>query len=147
MGRVGVAIDVVARAAVIVVCVLLIREFWGVYIGPNGDGVPVRLAIPPLAAYVVWNVWVAVRSIRALRRAAGLDTSFLANVGGLSVVRLVWLLPLADDLWWRHRDRLMVLVVASVTAAALTFGAAIRSAASERRLAPRPDRARPRRAS
>lgn len=131
MGRLAAAsatvLDVAARCAVIVVCALLAREFWGEP-EPNGDGLPVRLLIPPLAAYVVWNVWIIARLGHRWVSGTFDDSSFLALLGALSLARLLWLLPLADDLWWHHRHRLMVLVAVSVATAVLALGTAIRLA-------------------
>jgi hypothetical protein len=126
IGKMAVVVDTVVRCGVIVVTWLLIREFWAEEIGPNGDGLPVRLLIAPLGAYVVWNIWAIARSSRVWAAGSITETSFLALLGALSAARLLWLLPLADDLWYRHRDRLMILVVASVACAVLALGEAIR---------------------
>lgn len=106
---------------------LLIREFWGEP-EPNSDGPPVQMLIPPLIAYIGWNVWVMTRSSRRWISGSLGDSSFFASLGVFSLVRLVWLLPLADDWWWRYRQRLMVLIAMSVATALLALGAAIRLA-------------------
>lgn len=126
IGKMAVVVDTVVRCGVIIVTWLLIREFWAEETGPNEDGVPVRILIVPIGAYLVWNIWAIARSGRVWAAGSITDTSFLALVGALSAARLLWLLPLADDLWYRHRDRLMVLVVASVACAVLALGGAIR---------------------
>ena len=108
----------------LLVGVLLVREFWGEP-GSDSDGPPVQLLIPPLIAYLAWNVWVVARSGRRWVSGSLDDSAFLASLGVLGLVRLLWLLPLADDWWFRHRERLMLLVVMSVVAAVLALGAAI----------------------
>jgi hypothetical protein len=125
VGRVGVALDLLIRVAVIVVAAMLIHEFWSERVEPNGDGVPVRLLIGPLMLYVGWNVRVMVRSVRAWRVSTLSGASFLTSVGLLSFARLLWLLPLADDLWWRHRQPLTVIIAASVVCTILALGDAI----------------------
>ena len=127
MGKLAVLLDIAARCAVGVVSVLLIREFWGEP-EPNSDGPPVQMLIPPLIAYIGWNIWVVTRSSRRWISGSLGESSFLASLGVLSLVRLVWLLPLADDWWWHYRQRLMVLIVTSVATAVLALGAAIRLA-------------------
>lgn len=84
-----------------------------------------RLLVPPLIAYLAWNIWVVTRSIRRWSSGALGDSSFLASLGVLSLVRLPWLLSLADDWWWHHRRRLMVLVVVSIVIAVVALGTAI----------------------
>lgn len=127
VGKLAALLDTAARCGVIVVGVLLIQEFWGEP-EPNSDGPPVQLLIPPLIAYLAWNIWLMTRSSRRWISGSLGDRSFLASLGVLSLVRLLWLLPLADDWWWRYRQRLMVLVVMSVVTAVLALGAAIRLA-------------------
>ena len=114
IGKSAVVLDVAVRCGVIVVIGLLTSEFVSQQIEPNSDGFPERILIVTLVAYLVWNLAVIVRSSRAWAAGSIGDPSFLALLGALSLARLLWLLPLADDLWWRHRDRLMVVVVASV---------------------------------
>lgn len=127
VGKLAVVLDIAVRCGVIIVTWLLIREFWAEEpVGPNGDGFPVRILIAPLGAYVLWNTWAIARSIRVWAAGSITDTSFLALLGTLSAARLLWLRPLADDLWYRHRDRLTVLVIASVAIAVLALGEAIR---------------------
>jgi hypothetical protein len=133
MAKLGVAIDVGTRCAVLVVCWLLMREFWG------AEGSPVPLLIGPLIVYAGWNVWIITRCLRRWRAGSIGEMSFLVNLGALSIVRLYPVLLLADDLWWHHRDRLMVLVATSVVTAVLTLGVVVASNAM--------DRWRPRRAS
>ncbi len=128
MGKLAVGLDIAVRFAVIVVAWLLIREFWAEDKGPDADGVPVRLLIPPLGAYLLWNVWFIGRSSRRWKLGVIGDSGFLQVVGVLSFARLLWLLPLADDLWWQHRNRLMILVAASVVCTALALGEGIRMA-------------------
>ena len=118
-------LDVAIRCGVIVVSVLLFGEFWGEP-EPNSDGFPGLLLIPPLVAYLIWNLWFVVQSFEAWRSRGLTDASFLTLLGVLSLARLLWLLPLADDVWWRHRHRLMVFVVASVACGALALGEAIK---------------------
>jgi hypothetical protein len=125
IGRSAIVLDVAVRCGVIAVSVLLIGEFWGEP-EPDSDGVPVLVLVPPLVAYLAWNLWFVGRSIRAWISRRFTDASFLTLLGVLSLARLLWLLPLADDLWWRHRDRLMVLVVASLACGALALGEAIK---------------------
>lgn len=125
VGKFVVALDIAARCAVFVVGVLLIREFWEEP-GAGADGLPVQLLIAPLVAYLIWNVWVIIRSSRRWMSESVGGSSFLASLGALSLGRLLWLLPLADDLWWRYRDRLMLLVGVSVAIAILALGEAIR---------------------
>lgn len=137
IGKVAVALDVAVRCGVIVVTWLLMRKFWAEDIEPNADGPPVRLLAIPLGAYLVWNLSVIARSSRAWTMGSIADPSFLAMVGALSAVRLVWLLPLPDDLWWRHRDRLMALVVASAACTVLALGQAIRLQTVRADVAPR----------
>jgi hypothetical protein len=62
-----------------------------------------------------------------LARSAGISPS-VRSPTALNLARLLWLLPLADDWWWQHRNRLMVLVAASVVCAILALGEAIRLA-------------------
>jgi hypothetical protein len=50
------------------------------------------------------------------------DISFLALLGTLSLARLLWLRPLADELWDCHRDRGMTLFIASIACAVLPLG-------------------------
>ena len=127
VGRLAVVLDVAVRCGVIIVTWVLMSEFWAEEeVGPNGDGFPVRILIAPLGAYVLWNIWAIARSIRVWAAGSVTDTSFLALLGTLSAARLLWLRPLANDLWYRHRDRLMVLVVASVACAVLALGEAVR---------------------
>ncbi len=126
MAKLGVGLDVVTRCAVIVVCWLLIREFWG------AQGSPVPLLIGPLIVYAGWNVWIINRCLRRWRAGTVGEVSFLVNLGALSLARLYPVLLLADDLWWHHRDRLMVLVATSVITAVLTLGVVIASSAAER---------------
>jgi hypothetical protein len=127
VGKLAALLDMAARCAVGVVSVLLIREFWGEP-ESNSDGPPVQLLIPPLIAYIGWNTWVMTRSTRRWISGSLGDSSFLASLGVLSLVRLVWLIPLADDWWWHYRERLMVLIVMSVATAVLALGAATRLA-------------------
>ena len=127
IGKLAVVLDTVVRCGVIIVTGVLVRDFWAEEpVGPNGDGFPVRILIAPLGAYVLWNTWMIARSIRGWDAGSITDTSFLALLGTLSAARLLWLRPLADDLWYRHRDRLIVLVIASVACAVLALGEAIR---------------------
>ena len=125
MAKLAAVLDVAVRCGVIVVAALLLREFWTKNTEPNGDGLPVLLILP-LGAYVVWNLWIVARSSRTWISGSLGESSFLALLGTLSLARLLWLVPLADDWWWRHRHRLMVLVVASVACAILALGEAIR---------------------
>lgn len=127
-------LDLVIRVAVIVVASLLIREFWSERIEPNGDGVPVRLLVAPLVVYIGWNVNVIVRSVGALRTWPLSGPASLASIGLLSAARLLWLEPLAGDWWWRHRQPLTVLMVASVVCTILTLGEELARAAAVRRV-------------
>ncbi len=126
MAKLAVALDVAVRCCVILVASLLIREFWTEDNEPDGDGFPVRLLILPGVAYVLWNLWFLARSCRTWISGSLGDSSFLALLGALSLARLIWLLPLADDWWWHHRHRLALLEVASVACAILALGEAIR---------------------
>jgi hypothetical protein len=120
MGKLAVLLDIAVRCGVMVAIWLLIREFWA-------EGV-VRLLIPLLGAYLIWNVWVIGRSSRSWKLGESGDSSYLQMIGALSLARLLWLVPLADDLWWQHRNRLMVLVAASVVCTILAIGEGIRLA-------------------
>ena len=123
--RLSVAIDIAVRVAVIVVGCLLIDEFWDERIGPEGDGFPVTMLIGPIAAYVIWNGWRIVRQIRVWRTASLDDSSFLAEIALLAGLRLVWLLPLTDRLWWPRWDLRMPLIVATTVGALLAYIASI----------------------
>lgn len=138
-------LDIAVRCGVIIVGLLLIREFNEPE--PSGDGLPVRMLIPLLVAYLAWNIWIIGQLSRSWLSRSLEDASFFTLLGSLSLARLLWLLPLADDWWWHHRHRLMVLVVASVVCTVVALGEAIRltmarsSVASHSEL-PGPPRAR-----
>jgi hypothetical protein len=143
IGKTAVVVDIAVRCGVIVVTWLLIREFWAEEIGPNGDGPPLQLLSVLLGVYVVWNIWVIGRSIRAWVAGSITETSFLALLGTLSVARLLWLRPLADDHWDRHHERLMILVVASITCAVLALAEALRGSTARYPVADRHDEVGP----
>jgi hypothetical protein len=127
VGKLAVVLDVAVRCGVIIVTWVLIREFWAEEpVESNADGLPVRQLVAPIGAYLFWNVWAIARSIRVWAAGSIADTSFLALLGTLSLARLLWLRPLADELWDRHRDRGMTLFIASVACAALALGEALR---------------------
>ena len=119
-------LDLVIRVAVIVVVAMLIHEFWS---EPS-----VRLLVPPLVVYIGWNVRVIVRSVGALRTWPLSGPASLASIGLLSAARLLWLEPLAGDWWWRHRQPLTVLMVASVACTILALGEAVARSAGVRRV-------------
>lgn len=119
-------LDLVIRVAVIVVVAMLIHEFWS---EPS-----VRLLVPPLVVYIGWNVRVIVRSVGALRTWPLSGPASLASIGLLSAARLLWLEPLAGDWWWRHRQPLTVLMVASVACTILALGEGIARSAGVRRV-------------
>ena len=139
IGKTAVVVDIAVRCGVIIVTWLLLREFWGEEIDPNGDGPPLQLLSVLLGAYVLWNVWAIVRSIRVWAAGSITDTSFLALLGTLSAARLLWLRPLADDRWDRHHDRLMILVMASITCAVLALAEALRGSTARYPVADRLD--------
>lgn len=122
--KVVVAMDGALRCGVVVVAFVLIREFWGEP-EPNSDGLPVGLLVVPLLGYIGWNVAVIGWSIRRWAGASLVDVHFLTKIGGLSALRLLLLLALADDVMYRHRGSLMVLVVASLVCALLALILAI----------------------
>ncbi|MEZ5225651.1 MAG: hypothetical protein R2710_02970 [Acidimicrobiales bacterium] len=118
-----VSLDVALRFAAMVIAVSLLREFRqeSESVEPNSDGFPVGLLIGPLAVFVVWNLVLMGVSIRRWSKGSLGEVGHVSLVGALSAARVLWMFPLADDLWYRHHDQLMVLVAASVlcTAGAL----------------------------
>ena len=95
------------------VVVSLIREFWVEAQDPFAE-FPLTFAIPPLIAYLGWNLWVMLRV--SWPRLSGSEVKWPMPhlLGKLSLVRAVALQWLASDLWWQHRVPLMVLVAGSL---------------------------------
>jgi hypothetical protein len=80
------------------------------------------LLVVPVAAYAVWNVgvgmWLVLRAAKlsdpeAVMRAA-------RAVALMAAIRLVWLLPLARDPWWRSPP-ITALVVATVAVVVTSY--------------------------
>jgi hypothetical protein len=122
VGKVVVALDVAVRCGMVVVAYVLIRDVWGEP-EPNSDGPPGGLLVIPLLAYIVWNGSMIGRTIARWTGRSLSDAQYLASVGGLSALRLVWLLPLAGEAVNQRRNGLLVLTVGSVicTIAALVL--------------------------
>jgi hypothetical protein len=98
------------------VCVAVLVGFlaFKVVTQDSDAGVPTFLVVP-VAAYAAWNVgialWLVLRAAKLLNREASMRAA--RAVALMATVRLVWLLPLARDPWWRS-PQLTALVVATV---------------------------------
>ena len=125
VSTITVALDCVIRVGVLVVVWSMIREWWGEFPESNADGPPGGLLVVPLVALLGWNVAMIGSSIRRWLDGALANTSFLALVGGLSALRVAWLLPVADEVVTDRHDLLIALTIGSAACALAALAVAI----------------------
>jgi len=119
-GSVAVGVDAAVRCGVVVVVVSLIREFWVESQDPFSE-FPLTFAIPPLLAYLGWNLWVVLTVTLPWLSGAEMKWSMIPTLGKVSLARAVAVQWLAGDLWWQHRGSLSVLVAGSLLVTGLAL--------------------------
>ncbi|MEK7425852.1 MAG: hypothetical protein AAB131_18675 [Actinomycetota bacterium] len=122
-GGLGTALRVNESAARGAVACLLSFLVFKIVDNDSDGGVAPILALP-VAAYAAWNVGVVVWLIRgATERAEPAEARNAARfIGVMAAVRLVWLVPLSLDPWWRG-PFLAALVAASLLTIAMAIHA------------------------
>jgi hypothetical protein len=114
--------DMAARVGVITLIAVVIGRVLDRSDG--SDGVPSIVALP-LLAYLAWNVAATMWLGRLVSRPR-LDAEvrrFAWLVGGGAAVRVLWLLPVARDPYWRSPALFGLLAATVITIAAATISA------------------------
>lgn len=128
VGVLAVVLDAATRLAMILVASALIAEFATKTIGPNGDGIPPRIFVPPLVAYVLWNLAMLRWSFRWCAKRAPSDSTYLIAIAIASLVRVRLLGFLAGDVMYHERNMLEPLAYASWACVAFAIAAYLLSA-------------------
>lgn len=112
--------DIAVRTGVVVLLVVMMSRLMDHSDG--FDGVPTAAAIP-LAAYLVWNIVAMVWQGRRVRRErSGAQARQFAGLLGVgAAARVLWLLPIARDPYWRSPVLFVLLAATVITIAAATI--------------------------
>jgi hypothetical protein len=112
--------DMATRAAVVVLVAVVIGRVMDRSDG--SDGLP-SIAALPLVVYLAWNVasiaWLG-RLMRRPRRDVE-ARRFAWLLGGGAAVRVLWLLPVTRDPYWRSPALFVLLAVTVITIAGATI--------------------------
>jgi hypothetical protein len=112
--------DMATRAGVVVLVAVVIGRVMDRSDG--SDGLP-SIAALPLVVYLAWNV-AAIAWLGRLMRRPRRDVEarrFAWLLGGGAAVRVLWLLPVARDPYWRSPALFVLLAVTVITIAGATI--------------------------